>query len=129
MHKSNPEKCRRCSHTVLTPRRKSRLLSFGSGKKRERPKSSGPYYQCTKCRHIHDRKPFVCDECGASTIQATSVSPNHVISAEDLSSDPPPADWEPIEQPEAEQNPSIIPVILTILLMVLILIAFIVFIF
>lgn len=72
VHRSNPEKCRDCEHTVF--------IQHNSKTKRSRSSSSGhrseggSRYRCNKCGCIHDRKPFVCDKCGSSAVRKVASS-------------------------------------------------------
>lgn len=67
VHKSNPEECRACGHTILQQAGSKSNSSRGKPSK----SSSGDGWMCSRCNHVHsDRKPFVCEECGSSALRA-----------------------------------------------------------
>lgn len=103
VHRSNPEKCSACSHTILIQHRRSGLLSSLKPylSRPSRSESADQYY-CKKCGHVHDRKPFVCEECGASTLAPYDI---------------PPVLMEEEGQPPVEESPSIAPVVAGLILM------------
>lgn len=77
VHRSNPDKCTECSHTVLIQHRDSSFhFRFNRPSPSSNPnKSTKGQYYCKKCGYVHDRKPFVCEERGASTLAPYDIPP------------------------------------------------------
>lgn len=75
VHSSNPEECKNCGHTILQQARNGASsnsatapLSAGGGSS-----SANSEWMCSKCGHVHSRKPFTCDECGGSALREIPV--------------------------------------------------------
>jgi rubrerythrin len=62
-HRSNPEECGSCGHTVLKPDAKQSTSTGGSSS------TNVAAWICANCRHEHNRKPFTCDHCGSNSIR------------------------------------------------------------
>lgn len=109
VHRSNPEQCSNCSHTILTQHRDSPLLSnFGRPSKHREEISTNQYY-CKKCGHVHEGKPFVCEDCGASTLAPYDIPPLNTDADGQLS---------------AGEPPSFAPVVVGVVLMLILVVVF-----
>lgn len=80
VHRSNPEECKSCGHTILQPYGASNNSSTSSTSSSSRNANG---WVCSKCMHFHSRKPFTCDECGSNTIRKAPEVVSTVRAEED----------------------------------------------
>lgn len=70
--RENTEECTNCGFTIF-----KNAESADSGNENHtqtrRSEFSAGQWRCKKCDHVHERKPFVCDECGSSWLQPVNV--------------------------------------------------------
>lgn len=72
VHKSNPEQCKECGHTVLQQVRTGTTASDSvsvSHSSRSSPlaDSDNGVWVCDRCKQSHDQKPDECKVCGRSS--------------------------------------------------------------
>ncbi len=72
----NTTECTNCEYTVFKKPAPDEdgggsLFSLGSSETTE-IEANGWY--CAKCGHVHDHKPFVCEECGGNAIRPIATS-------------------------------------------------------
>lgn len=81
-HKSNPEECKNCGHTVLQqfrsePEQASRETGTrgDSTQTSTQTSSRGPKWVCMRCKQSHDYEPEKCKVCGRTEFRASGTDP------------------------------------------------------
>lgn len=84
IHKKNPDECENCKYTVFIQHNASTKPSTQSKSKSSSwslfSSRTETGWRCTKCGNRHERKPFVCDDCGSSALREYEYSPGRASS-------------------------------------------------
>lgn len=78
VHRSNPEKCKECGHTVLIQHRpsstspRSQSTPSSAGVSTDNSTSKKQEWYCEKCHQSHDNKRDECKVCGHDVLKPIS---------------------------------------------------------